>query len=328
MSMKFNSTINLEDYRKLGNNICSHFVGMRLDMYLAHHFPFKSRKLWQKLIEQGQIIVNNKPIMKPSYRLVLNDKIFYYYPIENEPKVDENLPKIYEKNGVMLLLKPSGMPMHEGGKFFKNTFAYLIKKQYGQQWSAVHRIDKETSGLVLCANTPNLRKELAKMFENHQIRKEYIAIVFGIPQSSTWKVECFIVDDDKSNIHIKKWVSSDAQNGYFSQTYFETIDISNKGFSLIKAIPITGRTNQIRIHAAYSSHHLVGDKLYHPNEQVFLEFIKNGFTPFVKSQVIHHRLCLHAQTITFTHPKTLELEHINSPIPLDMQQLWYKLKTS
>ncbi len=98
------------------------------------------------------------------------------------------------------------------------------------------------------------------------------------------------------------------------------------GHSLIRAFPRTGRTNQIRIHSAFSGHWIIGDKLFHPNEEVFLDYWKhNATTEFGIRETGFHRCCLHAAALTFNHPETKSDERIESPLPEDMQDLWYKL---
>lgn len=226
----------------------------------------------------------------------------------------------------MAVFKPGNLPMHENGAYRKNTFATLLGNLCGKDWSAVHRLDRETSGIVLCSSKPAIRQALADMFEAKTIQKEYLLIAAGVPKEQSWSCQGPLGDLVESQIRIKKWV---VEGGLPSSTDFILEETCHDEFSLIRAFPRTGRTNQIRIHAAYSGHWILGDKLYNPDERVFLDYWENGTTtPLCIEKTHFHRLCLHAASLTFTHPETRKNIEITSPLPEDLQDLWYSLGRS
>lgn len=317
--------IKAEDLRNLGQSaVDEEAVGKRIDMYLAKQFPFYTRSIWQKKIQSSEVFVNQLAPGKSSYRLQDGDKISMYYPRSVEPKVERELKCLFQTEGVMAISKPSGMPMHENGPYLKNTFSYMLREQYGEEWAAVHRIDRETSGVVICANTNELRASISKDLAKRQVQKTYCAIVFGEVESDSFsELSPLGEPPDGSEIRIKKWVNF--ESGLPSHTDFEVIERAN-GYTLIRASPRTGRTNQIRIHLAYNGHRIVGDKLYHPNEDVFLSYYDKKGKDWVDKMAGFERLCLHAEKIEFYHPGLDSVCIAECPMTPDLVQLWADIK--
>jgi RluA family pseudouridine synthase len=311
-----------QDYRTLGPIITSHQAGVRLDSYLSQKFPFLTRSGWQKRLDDQEVLVNATK-RKSSYILREGDAITFYHPPEAEPDVDLGIRVLWESDGVMAVFKPGNLPMHENGAYRKNTFAHVLTEAVGSQWSAVHRLDRETSGIVLCANSHLIRQRLSFDFEEKKILKEYLLIVNGIPTAPQFTNEGPLGDLTTSQIRIKKWV---VPGGLDSRTDFTVEATKPSGFSLLRAFPRTGRTNQIRIHAAHAGHWILGDKLYHPEEAVFLDYWEQGkTTPFAVRTTLHYRTALHAAAVSFQHPVTKEFCRIDSPLPEDLQDLWVSL---
>jgi 23S rRNA pseudouridine1911/1915/1917 synthase len=309
-------------YRRLGGSVNELHDGQRIDQYLANNFKFLTRSGWQKRISLGEVLVN-RSTPKISYKLRPGDEVLFFHPLTAEPNVDKGIRVLWQDGPVMAIYKPSGLPMHENGAYRKNTFAHLVSSTIGPEWSAVHRLDRETSGIVLCGCEHAVRKKLADDFEAKRIEKEYLLIVKGIPREIQWTCQGPLGDLLESQIRIKKWV---VEGGLPSLTDFFVESTTRSGHALVRAYPKTGRTNQIRIHAAYSGHWILGDKLYHPNEEVFLEYWKTGrTTDFILGETGFHRLCLHAASLSFLHPSSNKRVRIESPLPEDMQDLWISL---
>lgn len=307
-------------HRNLGRAVTADVAGERIDAYLAKEYPFLSRAGWQKRIADGSLLVNGMP-RKVSGRLREGDLVTMWAPITQEPEVDRNVQVIWEHQGVIAAFKPGNLPMHENGPYKKNTFHELIGALVGREWAAVHRLDRETSGIVLCAATPELRAKLAEGLERRAFKKQYLAIARGAPADDGWTANGPIGDLVESQIRIKKWVVPIAAGGQHAQTHFTVIGRKPEA-CLLHARPVTGRTNQIRIHAAHHGHVLFGDKLYHPDEAVFLEYFEHGQTENVTERTGFHRLCLHATAMEFTHPGTQERVLVESPLPPDLQGFW------
>ncbi|NRA65033.1 MAG: RluA family pseudouridine synthase [Pseudobacteriovorax sp.] len=308
------------EFRPLGGPVSEDAAGLRVDGYLSTNFPFYSRATWQRKLSQGRVLIDGVSV-KPSYRIHCGQVIEIYHPRQDEPEVSTDISPIWKKGNVMAVFKPGNLPMHENGPYRKNTFAHLVTETFGEGWAAVHRLDRETSGIVLCGKTHDVRQRLSRSLESRTLGKEYTAIVKGVPKQPSWTIEGPIGDLEDSKIRIKKWVVPDGQS---AETDF-MLEESAHGYSMIKAYPKTGRTHQIRIHAAYSGHALVGDITYHPDESVFLEWFESGKTDWVKKSAGFDRCLLHATSVTFVHPETEELCRVACPVPDDMMGFWRSL---
>lgn len=312
------------EFRALGGPVLALHVGKRLDVYLASEFKFLSREAWQKRIEKGYATVNYQP-KRPSYKLRLGDQLSMYYPSAWEPEVDDTTPVLWQDDGLAVLAKPPGLPMHTVGLFFKRHFAGSLMKTLGDEWAAVHRLDRETSGVVLVARDSNVRSQLSQQFIDHEVQKKYLCIVSGVVKQKSWIVDKAIGDVKGSAIRIKKGV--DEEGGQSAATKFECLE-TGSNCSLLMAQPITGRTNQIRVHAAYSGHHLIGDRLYYPDESVFLDYDVNGDRQEQFMQTGFSRVCLHAHEITFTNPVNSKTVSVSCPLWNDLVELWELLRLS
>jgi len=310
----------LEHYRRLGGELDEAFVGQRVDGFLSSQYPFFSRSTWQQRLRRGDLLVNAVPV-RAAYRLRLGDEIRLFHPPEVEPEVDKGVFTIGDYDGVVAVYKPANLPMHENGPYRKHTFAQLVKDNLSQELAAVHRLDRETSGIVICAESYALRQSLSQLFMQRRIEKTYLAIVNGVVKEDTWSEKGPIGDLTTSVIRIKKWVTEDGQE---AETRFQVLARGPR-HTLVAAMPKTGRTNQIRIHLAVRGHHLVGDKLYHPDEEVFLSFHEGRNLDWVIEQTGFARLCLHAAAIHFLHPESQAPVDICQPMPFDMAHLWQQL---
>lgn len=319
-----NQTINLgPDFRRIGGPVRPDDAGQRVDAYLSTMFPFHSRAAWQKRLEAETVLISGRAV-RSSYKMRPEDIVHLFHPPEVEPDVDSDIKVLYEEAGVMAVYKPGNLPMHENGPYRKNTLAVILADKCGAEWAAVHRLDRETSGLVLCAATPELRMQLATDLQRQKVIKEYLAIARGETNEHSWIVDGPIGDLTDSVIRIKKWV---VEGGLPARTDFMVLERADEHV-LLRAMPRTGRTNQIRIHAAYSDLPLVGDKLYHPDEQVFLDYFADGNSESVQARAGFPRHCLHAASLTFKHPGLKKERTVTSAMPADMAALWASLTKS
>lgn len=165
-----------------------------------------------------------------------------------------------------------------------------------------------------------MRQNLSKSLADRVLEKEYLAIARGVPSQDSW-IEDGPIGDVDSPIRIKKWV---VPEGLPSETHFKVLEQRGE-YCLLRARPKTGRTNQIRIHAAVSGLPLVGDMLYHPDESVFLDWFESGKSESIIKRVGFKRCLLHATGLTFLHPETESPCRISCPMPDDMQGFWDSL---
>ncbi len=302
------------NYLTLGKPISRADCGKRLDVYLAQKFRFLNRSQWQQRIAAASLLVNaRRP--KASYRLQLDDCLTFSYP--TTPPLP-TLPIIYQDRYLAAVHKPSGIPCQPNGRARLHNLKRAVQRQLGNHFSPVHRLDLETSGIVICSATRSVSTALLHMFRQHAIAKHYLAIVSPPPTWQRHEIHLPIGKPSSSAIRIKKWV--DAQG---KPALTRGLVLARKNdMALLQIEPITGRTNQIRVHLASCGHPILGDKLYHPDERVFLDFFAHGLTPFVLAAVRCPRLCLHNNRLRFVHPRTRQLLDLHCPLPPELQAFW------
>jgi len=297
-------------------------AGLRIDRFLAREMPVFSRSAWQKRLADGRVKANGQ-VVRQSYRVRPGDRFSFHQPAESEPPVARDLRVLSVERGLTAVYKPSPLPMHENGPYRHNTFAVLVQQLLGEGWTAVHRLDRETSGIVICAQDAGLRRDVASCWAAGGVSKTYLAICRGEPGAESWTASGPIGDLPDSEIRIKRWVVAD---GLAAETAF-SVQARARGHALLTARPRTGRTHQIRVHAAHAGLPLVGDKLYHPDEAVFLAYHELGDTPEVQAPTGHARLALHATQLILPHPRGGRWR-VDCPLADDLAQLWAGLATS
>lgn len=293
-------TFDTDDLRGIGPPVPADAGGVRVDLFLARRFPFYSRAQWATLCRSGELLVNGGPA-RPSYRLKPGDRVARFHPLTAEPDVDRGVYLLGEAPGVIALYKPGNLPMHESGDFRRNTFLAIVAETYGQEWFPLHRLDRETSGVVVCGATHHVRSAICRAFREHEVEKSYELIVHG---AVPWDEK--IVDQDmtlhETGRKPRYYIGDDAAGGLPSRTDFTVLQRAS-GATHLRARPRTGRTNQIRVHAASTGHPIIGDKMYS-----------------VSSAADRH--ALHAAHVAFRHPDTGKAIAFAAPLPEDLLQLW------
>ena len=320
-----------EDFRRLGGRMENVDIGERLDRYLAINFPFHTRDLWRQRILGQEVriqhgtpkIPNSNPIYlnipKPTYKVRPFDQLWVFHPAEYEPDSIDTCEVVFDDGDVMAFSKPGNLVIHASGLYGKNTFVQIARNMGYADAAPVHRIDRETSGLLLCARTTQTRHSLSHSFRYGQMRKLYFAVTRGTRELPTkFKVDMPIGEAVNSAIRLKLWVNT--PGALQSLTHFKKLSSVGE-YTLMACLPQTGRTNQIRIHLAAIGHWIVGDKMYHADENVFLEFYEKGLTPWVNEQVEFPRHLLHNAGILCEGPFDLEVcKHpIVCPFTPDME---------
>lgn len=243
----------------------------RLDVYVVEQQPSISRAFAAKLIEQGRVLVNEQP-SKPGFKLRESDHISIDYVPEKEQQIpDIELPVLYEDEDCIVISKPVGVLTHSKGAFNPEaTVASFvrtrIKGMAGERAGIVHRLDRATSGVIICAKHPAALSWLQKQFAQRKAKKSYVAIVSGKVDPNHAIIDMPIERNPKAPATFRVGV-----NGKVALTEYQVEQESDK-YSLLQLRPQTGRTHQLRVHLAHHGHPIVGDVIYNgePAERLFL----------------------------------------------------------
>ncbi len=269
--------------------------------FLTRRFAYKTRDKWVESIVSGAILINSE-VVNPERILNNKDIISYTRNPSDEPEIDRKYKLLYEDDQILVVDKSGNIPISESGKYYKNTLLNLLKEKEGyKELYAVHRLDRETSGIVLIARTKDIATLIGKQFQFQKPKKEYHAVLVGEFKQKQFLVEAPIKQASlaDSTIKIRQIVD---QKGKSSKTEFVKVKVMD-GLTLARIKLFTGRTHQIRCHAEYLGYPVLGDKLYGQQDAFFIA-VMNGEkeASFGKFGVLNRHL-LHASKLSFSHPK-------------------------
>ncbi len=306
--------------------------GKRLDAFLTENIPGWSRSRLQRLIENEDVLVNEKAV-KPSYKVREGDEIeidLVEAPVARfEP---ENIPLdiVYEDEYLAVINKPAGMVVHPGAGVQSGTLANAISYHFGlgildfglesdpeqskiqnlkSKIGIVHRLDKDTSGLIVVAKTDEIHEALSEQFRERKVYKSYIALVHGSPEQNTGKIDAAIGRNKHNRLRMKV-----AGHGRSALSLWKVRQRFAK-FTLLDVEIKTGRTHQIRVHMAYINHPVVGDEIYNEGRDntIMDHTVRNAIASMP-------RFFLHAEKLSFTHPKTGELMEFTQELPTELKE--------
>jgi 23S rRNA pseudouridine1911/1915/1917 synthase len=242
-------------------------------------------------------------------------------PPFEEPNVPLYFDILYEDEAILALDKPSGLPVHPSASYHKNTLTYLLRQRFGPNAPQIaHRLDRETSGLLLCGRTREAERDLKMGFENRRVSKRYLAIVRGVMPDDEGRIE-LPMDTAKEGLHLLMEVTPE-EVGYPSVTRYRVV-ARRDAATLVALAPESGRQHQLRVHLSAIGFPIIGDKLYGPEgHQPFLDYIETGMTDELLQRLGHERQALHAYGLEFTHPTTGERKTLRAPLPDDLVRLW------
>jgi len=274
---------------------------MRLDQYVAQFWPEYSRSVWQKYIAAGYVKVNGEVQTSAKHSLDEDDEVTIDIPAE--PDFSEHqLPVVYEDDHVIVINKPAGVLTHAKGEIVDEfTVADFVKGRMTEPEESnrpgiVHRLDRDTSGILIAAKDSETKGKLQKQFQDRKAHKTYLAVVKGRPKEHTATLDLPIERNPK-----KPSTHRIGVNGKHALTRYEVL-ASNSKYSVVRLQPETGRTHQLRVHMAYIGTPIVGDKLYGT----------------AKSPI--DRLCLHAESLEITIPESRR-ETFTAKPPEDFENL-------
>jgi len=293
----------------------------RIDKYLHGRFRNLSRRFIQDAIKTGDVKVNGTPV-KCSFKLTHGDTVDFVVPEPPSKEIEpEDIPLeiIYEDDDLIILNKPADIIVHPARGNKHGTLVNALA-HYSEQLSSglgefrpgiVHRLDRNTTGVMVVTKRDTAQWKVARQFELRQVKKSYAAIVHGTPELHADRISAPL------GIHprIREKYAVRPESGKEAITFYEVMEVF-RGFSLVQCKPRTGRTHQIRVHLAYIKHPIVADEMY--GGRLVYPWQLADAEPTAQSPAIA-RCALHAHTIEFTHPTTEKKVHFEAPFPEDMQ---------
>jgi 23S rRNA pseudouridine1911/1915/1917 synthase len=300
--------------------------GMRLDHYIHMYLQDFSRTDLQGAIKAGGVTVNGKA-SKASYKVRNDDRLVVMLPtpVHPEPQAEDiPLTVLYEDENVALIDKPPNMVVHPAKGNWSGTLVNALQHRFAESLARglgahragiVHRLDKDTSGVILVAKDDASLKACCWQFESRQVFKEYIALVAGELDRDSDYIDAPM----KLHPHdrLRYIVSSDA-DAKDARSYYETLE-RFRGYSLVKVQPKTGRTHQIRVHLQHVGCPVLADKLYGRRDKLTLRDIDPRVSA-EEDEVLLARQALHAHRLRFRHPRTEAWLEVEAPLPADMRR--------
>ena len=306
------------------------FKRLRIDKFLSACFPDISRSQIQRMIAWGNVVCDDVTVGDNSYKIKEGESFVLTLPedVDAEPQPqDIPLDVVYEDKDIIVVNKPYGMVVHPApgaaDGTLVNALLYHCHDLSGiggvKRPGIVHRIDKDTSGLLVAAKNDNSHKLLCEQFAEHSIERTYSAFVFGVPNPLDGTIEGNI----GRSPYDRKKMAIVAKGGKHAVTHYQTIEKFKNEAALIKCRLETGRTHQIRVHMTSAGHSLIGDKVYGKSRKLAVKNAPEKAEIFIN---MFPRQALHAQSLGFVHPGTGERMFFEAPLPVDLQELLQALR--
>tara|TARA_B100002049_G_scaffold63979_1_gene46197 strand:- start:33 stop:1013 length:981 start_codon:yes stop_codon:yes gene_type:complete len=308
----------------------------RVDVFLSKYEKKISRTKIKNLIEKGYLEINNLKVLEPSKKVNIKDKIKLEVPelkkLEIKP-YKYKLDIIYEDNDVMVINKPAGLVVHPGAGNFDNTLVNALINYDKKNLSSisgelrpgiVHRLDKDTSGVIIVAKNNFAHTHLSKQFNEHSIDRKYIALVWGKLRPQKGEIKTFITRSSKN----RQLMDVSQTKGKLAITNYKTVEIYENDrvptLSLVEYRLKTGRTHQIRVHMKFKGNPILGDKSYKKKLKK-LKDVDPELNEIIKKI---DRQCLHAKSLGFLHPTKNQRLFFESKLPNDLHKIVKKLRST
>ena len=310
--------------------------GMRLDHYLHLYFQDFSRSELQDAIKGGHVTVNGRPT-KASYKVRNDDRLYVQLP---EPVHDVIVPEdipldvLYEDESVAVVNKPADMVVHPARGNWTGTLANALAFRFKDQLSRangtfrpgiVHRLDRDTSGVILIAKDEVTHREVSLQFETRKVHKEYVALTTGELDRDSDYVEARLKHHPHEREKMVATTDPDDPGAKDACSYYEVLE-RFRGYTLVKVQPRTGRTHQIRVHLQFVGCPVLADKLYSGRDRFLLSDVVPG-TPKDRDEVLLGRQALHAFRLRFRQPRKGTWVEVEAPLPPDIRRALEALRT-
>lgn len=342
-------------------------VAMRLDSFLCHHLAWRSRASIQKLIKDGYVLVaasrpddappghrarvanrpppllppSTEPVVetRPGRKLLDRSRVVVMIPDELRIDLDPGqcgpVEIVFEDEFLVAVDKPPGLVVHPSGRHMADTLiqrlhAHYLKAGTVRDPGAIklcHRLDRETSGLVLAAKDPITHAAVRSAFERHEVEKRYLAVVHEHPAENSGRLDLELGPAHASEVRLKMAVQA---GGLESRTDWSVLErgrlVAPDGAeagpgALVACVPLTGRQHQIRVHLAALGHPIVGDKLYGPDETIFIRSSNDALTDDDRQALVLDHHALHNERLAFLHPRTRERIDLGAKLADDVRAL-------
>jgi 23S rRNA pseudouridine1911/1915/1917 synthase len=306
--------------------------GIRLDAFLKERYRKRSREALKRAIDSGAISLKRSQgphltvgKLKPSSQLIPGDEVLVLSERKPEPPVSFDYRVIFEDDVLFVIEKPANLPVHPAGRYFFNTLLVHLKTEghrnplrAEREYFLVHRIDKETSGILVLAKDRDVCTHLTRQFAERRTEKRYLAVVRGVPPE-TFEVDLALRRARNSLVELKMEPAPESDGGQTAFTRFRRLEVAGD-FALVECHPKTGRQHQIRVHLDAAGHPIVGDKLYGMDEAEALRFYERSrLTPEAEARLLLPRHALHSAGLSFKHPLTGKRLEFRSELPPDLR---------
>jgi 23S rRNA pseudouridine1911/1915/1917 synthase len=336
--MKIESDFKSENEYIVTHTVDRNQTGIRLDAFLKERYRKRSRESLKRAIDEGAINLERRQSphlsvgrLKPSTQLIGGDEVLVVSERKPEPPVNFDYRVLFEDDVLFVIEKPANLPVHPAGRYFFNTLLVHLRTQghrnpllkAEREYFLVHRIDKETSGVLVLSKDRAVCANLAQQFADRTTEKRYLAIARGVTPEE-FVVDAAMKRSTVSRVELKMMIAPEEDGGQSAQTAFTRLGVYKNAsgeFSLVECRPKTGRQHQIRLHLEHAGHPIVGDKLYGMDEDEAYRFFERQFiSPEAQAKLLLPRHALHATAIRFEHPITGLRVQFDCPLPADLQE--------
>ena len=309
-------------------------IDIRIDKLLSNIYSNLTRTEIEKYIKEGCLLKNNEVFKKNSYKTKINDEFIFNIPIKEKNELKPTkipLNIVYEDNDLIVINKQANLTTHPGAGNNDFTLVNALLDKYGNKnlsnisgefrLGIIHRLDKDTTGLMIVAKNNDSHIKLAEQLQKRILKRKYIALLWGVLKPLNGKIEGYIERDKQNKL---KMIISKENIGRYSLTNYETIEtfLSNS-ISFVEFNLDTGRTHQIRVHCNYMNCPLIGDKLYGGKNR----YLKKDISKSLKENIENFsRQALHSYKIEFIHPTTNKKLEFSIDLPDDMKNIIQQLK--
>lgn len=309
---------------QISSNVPPQFVNWLIVEYLAVRFNYLSREAWAEWVTAGKVHRNGQLCTLETV-VTSGDVVTCAMPEWSQPFANLDYQIVYEDEWLLGINKPPHLRVHSGGKFLKMNLIYQLKFEHQPPYpdaDLINRLDAGTSGVVLVGKNREAIQKLSQMFWVQEVKKEYAAVVHGVPAEKTGRITFPIGKVPGTKV---RFGTTNATNHKEASTRYEVMETAGEKFAWLTLWPETGRTHQLRVHTAALGHPMVGDVLYRSvDDPQFWHWCSHP-EEFADTALIT-RQALHCTQTSFVHPITGEMCVISAAVAPDMVQMWEKIK--